>query len=109
MRIIPETPKERLEYQKLQDKARAKVRRAVLRGELVNLKTSYIECTDCKNRRAMFYDHRDYNFPLEVIPVCRSCNSKRGPTDCCKEVSKYELRELRSKRFYLPDGSAISI
>ena len=29
-------------------------------------------------RRATQYDHRDYNKPLEVTPVCPSCNGKRG-------------------------------
>jgi len=34
-------------------------------------------CVDCE-RRADEYDHRDYSKPLEVEPVCRSCNLKRG-------------------------------
>lgn len=34
-------------------------------------------CVDC-NRPAECYDHRDYNKPLEVEPVCRPCNSSRG-------------------------------
>ena len=25
------------------------------------------------------WDHRDYNKPLDVEPVCRSCNMRRGP------------------------------
>lgn len=35
-------------------------------------------CTDCGGA-ALEYEHRDYNKPLEVDPVCRSCNLKRGP------------------------------
>ncbi len=35
-------------------------------------------CIDCGNP-ARCYDHRDYNHPLNVVPVCRSCNRKRGP------------------------------
>lgn len=35
-------------------------------------------CTDC-NAPAECYDHRDYNEPLRVEPVCRSCNVMRGP------------------------------
>ena len=35
-------------------------------------------CTDCGGA-AIEYDHRDYNQPLLVEPVCRSCNLKRGP------------------------------
>ncbi len=34
-------------------------------------------CTDCGGA-ATVYDHRDYNKPLEVAPVCRSCNAHRG-------------------------------
>ena len=35
-------------------------------------------CVDCGDM-ARSYDHRDYMKPLEVEPVCVSCNNKRGP------------------------------
>jgi formylmethanofuran dehydrogenase subunit E len=35
-------------------------------------------CRDC-GEPSTDYDHRDYNKPLEVEPVCRSCNLLRGP------------------------------
>lgn len=35
-------------------------------------------CVDC-GKQAMDYDHRDYGMPLQVDPVCRSCNKLRGP------------------------------
>jgi hypothetical protein len=35
-------------------------------------------CVDC-GAPAVQYDHRDYNEPLKVEPVCRSCNVIRGP------------------------------
>ena len=35
-------------------------------------------CVDC-GKRANAYDHRDYNKPLEVEPVCHRCNNHRGP------------------------------
>ena len=35
-------------------------------------------CVDCGSP-AEIYEHRDYNRPLDVQPVCRSCNSRRGP------------------------------
>lgn len=38
---------------------------------------SEFSCTDC-SAPAVDYDHRDYNKPLEVQPVCRSCNLRRG-------------------------------
>jgi hypothetical protein len=40
------------------------------------LPASDFYCVDC-GIRAENYDHRDYNKPLDVVPVCRSCNMKR--------------------------------
>lgn len=37
-------------------------------------------CTDC-NLRASEYEHRNYSRPLDVEPVCRSCNRRRGPAE----------------------------
>ena len=34
-------------------------------------------CVDC-GKQAFVYDHRDYNKPIDVVPVCSSCNRKRG-------------------------------
>lgn len=52
------------------------VARAIRRGELA--RPSEFQCVDC-GRPAIEYDHRDYSKPLEVAPVCRSCNLRRGP------------------------------
>lgn len=54
------------------------VRAAVQRGDLPSLKTGLVACVDC-GARAEHYDHRDYNKPLLVEPVCRICNFQRGP------------------------------
>ena len=35
-------------------------------------------CVDC-GQRAFHYDHRYYSRPLDVVPVCRTCNHLRGP------------------------------
>ncbi len=35
-------------------------------------------CADC-GRPAECYDHRDYRYPYQITPVCRSCNIRRGP------------------------------
>jgi hypothetical protein len=35
------------------------------------------DCTDCGNP-AQVYDHRDYNKPFDVEPVCLVCNYQRG-------------------------------
>lgn len=37
-----------------------------------------IACVDC-GKPATCYDHRSYAEPLKVDPVCRSCNTRRGP------------------------------
>ena len=53
------------------------IRRLVKKGKLPSLKNQYIPCTDCKGR-AIYYEHRNYNFPKKTEPVCGSCNRKRG-------------------------------
>jgi hypothetical protein len=35
------------------------------------------QCEDC-GAPATEYDHRDYGKPLDVAPVCRGCNRRRG-------------------------------
>jgi hypothetical protein len=62
---------------KLQEKAIRKVRYAVSRGRLPHPAT--LLCVDC-TRPAEVYDHRDYTKPLDVAPVCMSCNGARGPS-----------------------------
>ncbi len=54
----------------------AAVGRAVRKGLLKPAKEC--TCVDC-GKQARDYDHRDYNKPLDVVPVCRSCNQLRGP------------------------------
>lgn len=50
--------------------------KAVRKGELPV--PIYCVCVDC-GQPAAVYDHRDYTKPLDVQPVCLSCNHKRGP------------------------------
>lgn len=52
------------------------VNAAVQSGRLPRAKTQ--KCVDC-GKQAHGYDHRDYNKPLDVVPVCQSCNKLRGP------------------------------
>lgn len=52
------------------------VKRAIKQGLLLHSKQC--TCVDC-GKPAFDYDHRDYSRPLDVEPVCRSCNLKRGP------------------------------
>lgn len=58
-------------------KAHAAVNAAIKKGALP--KPGSFSCTDCKVWKAQCYDHRDYNKPLDVEPVCYGCNAKRGP------------------------------
>lgn len=57
-------------------KAWRAVHREVAAGRLPPAQTC--SCVDC-GAPAKDYDHRDYNKPLDVSPVCRACNKKRGP------------------------------
>jgi hypothetical protein len=50
---------------------------ALYNGDLPRLDGS-IPCADC-GKPAQEYDHRDYKKPMEVAPVCKSCNAARGP------------------------------
>lgn len=53
------------------------VHTAIKRGMLPDLTSGEYACTDC-GACAYEYDHRDYGRPLDVQPVCRSCNKRRG-------------------------------
>lgn len=53
----------------------AAVGKAVRNGVLPPVKT--LICVDC-GVQAQCYEHRDYNKPLDVVPVCRKCNYRRG-------------------------------
>ena len=52
------------------------IKKAIGSGELPPAKAC--ACVDCGGK-AFDYDHRDYSKPLDVQPVCRSCNQRRGP------------------------------
>lgn len=55
--------------------AHAAVARERAAGRLPDPKQ--LPCADCGGS-AIEYDHRDYNYPLYVEPVCRRCNRLRG-------------------------------
>ena len=63
----------------------AAVSRAKRRGELPNAKTKL--CVDC-GAMAHDWDHRDYSKPLDVEPVCRSCNLRRGPAKSAVPIAR---------------------
>jgi hypothetical protein len=56
-------------------KSRLAVAKAVKNGDLP--RPDKCKCVDC-GKRAFCYDHRDYTKPLDVSPVCKSCDAKRG-------------------------------
>lgn len=56
--------------------AQSLVARAVREGRLPHPRG--MACTDCGGA-AIEYEHRDYNQPLAVEPICRRCNLRRGP------------------------------
>lgn len=58
-------------------RAQNAVKWAVQMGRLPNLKEKFVRCADC-DARAIEYDHRRYSEPLNVDPVCRAHNMKRG-------------------------------
>ena len=59
-----------------QSGAHSLVAQAIRRGDLPALDGSTF-CMDC-GEPATCYDHRDYNYPLLVDPVCHKCNRQRG-------------------------------
>lgn len=71
-------PAERIAYRRAMFRACQIVCRAIKAGKITDLKKVYVACSDCGNARATTYEHRDYAKPLEVDPVCQSCNMKRG-------------------------------
>lgn len=66
---------------------------ALVRSGAIKKASSY-QCVDCGDKAAE-YDHRDYSKPLEVEPVCRKCNCRRGPA---KWVKFQPLKELLAQK-----------
>jgi hypothetical protein len=62
--------------QKAKEAAVRKIKAEIKAGRMPPAATH--KCVDCGEPASM-YDHRDYSKPLEVSPVCRSCNWERGP------------------------------
>lgn len=63
-------------WKREQKRALLAVRGAVIAGLLPPVTT--LRCVDC-DFPASIYDHRDYSRPIDVVPVCASCNQRRGP------------------------------
>src|SRR3990172_2168897 len=78
-------------------RAQAAVRIAVKLGVLPCI-TEKTKCVDC-GLQANAYDHRDYNKPLEVEPVCHGCNVRRGPALPCDTGRSC----MERSNFYFPE------
>ena len=59
----------------LRNKAQQKVYKAIRHGVIQPARKQL--CVDC-GKPATCLDHRSYSKPLDVVPTCNSCNSKRG-------------------------------
>lgn len=56
-------------------RATSEVTKAIKNGEMDRADAH--ACADC-GKTARDWDHRDYLRPLEVVPLCKGCNIKRG-------------------------------
>ena len=73
-----------------QRNALSAVRTAIKQGKIRPAHRFY--CVDC-GQPAKLYDHRDYSKPLEIEPVCRPCNTLRGPAEYRPKKDK-EIYEI---------------
>ncbi len=87
--------------------AASAVARARRRGELAPV--SDFRCADC-GIQATAYDHRDYNFPLRVEPVCHGCNCRRGPAipKNWTLAEFWEWRRSSAQNKYVKDSHVLS-
>lgn len=79
-----------------QSRAHSAVQAAIKRGVLPPLKGGHYACVDCGGI-ALEYDHRDYGRPLDVEPVCRSCNHARG-TAIWPSADRYNFKLIAALR-----------
>lgn len=68
------------------------VTRAKQKGLLPDLSKGEYACVDC-GKAAQVYEHRDYGKPLDVEPVCHSCNQKRG-TAIWPDASRFNFKRI---------------
>jgi hypothetical protein len=79
------------------------VSRAVRHGEIPPARQ--LACADC-GAQALHYDHRDYGRPLDVQPVCRSCNYRRGSA-IWREAAEPSPQRSQSGPDLLPGAAAL--
>lgn len=76
-------PRCRAEVHYMRMDAIAQVNHAVRLGVL--MRADQFRCVDDCGGWAQVWDHRDYSKPLQVEPVCQSCNMRRGPAGLPRE------------------------
>ena len=79
----------RTEWEELKYWSKKEYEKARRNGIIPKLKKG-TQCHYCDNE-AIGYDHRDYRKPLEVVPVCRSCN-RTLPSALPEFVNDFESR-----------------
>ena len=79
-----------------QGRAHGAVQAAIKHGLIPSLKSGEYACTDCGGV-ALEYDHRDYGRPLDVDPVCRGCNKRRG-TAIWPSFDRYLFKRIESAK-----------
>lgn len=62
-------------YKRIQHVCLDLVRKYMLSGRFPKASGN---CVDCGTKDFLIWEHRDYNDPFNVVPVCHSCNAKRG-------------------------------
>jgi len=84
------------------------VAEAVRMGVLPPAKS--LKCSDCGGK-AVCYDHRDYRKPLRVDPVCKRCDSIRGPgrPSYQRRGKAYDKVLRAAKRWHLKIGRRMGI
>lgn len=90
-------------------RAMALVQREIREGRMPRVHG--LRCVDCE-RPAIRYDHRDYNRPLDVAPVCNGCNLRRGPaipakgyfSDVFKTGLRYYQRRVDMAKLFATMG-----
>lgn len=83
--------------ERVRNRAYRQVFMARLSGRLPELSVEHIPCVECGSR-AQHWDHRDYTKPLDVQPLCRSCNYKAGPGYMSPEQIAEASRRFRWER-----------
>lgn len=81
--------------------AASKVARAIKGGQLQ--RPALFACVDCGNP-AKCYDHRDYSRPLDVVPVCLSCNVRRSSAKPLNPFLVSALLLARIDEIFHPQG-----